>query len=77
MTPVKVEWIDSCASNKSWILLEELEEDIEPIFISTYGMLVKEEDSFIVVAQNYGTDPEQVCNLMTIPRGCIKSITEL
>ena len=72
---VKVIWIDSFSSNQSWILLKDLDfEDTEPIRIETYGKLIKETEEYITVAQNYGIEPEQICNLMTIPKGCIKEM---
>lgn len=77
MKPVKIEWIDSCSSNTDWTLLNELEGDIEPIRIVSYGVVVQETEDCITIAQNYGIDPEQVSNLMTIPKGCIKQMIEL
>lgn len=74
MRIVKVEWIDSTASNLSWLMMEDVRKwgDVEPMTIYTYGALVQEDENYIVVAQNYGFEPEQCCNLMSIPRGCIK-----
>ena len=77
MKAVKVEWIDSCSSNQNWILKKEFEGEVEPIYLYTYGVVVQESKEFIVIAQNYGTEPEQFCNLMTIPKGCIRKITNL
>lgn len=77
MKEVKIIWIDSCASDSHWTLLEDGFDDVEPIEIRTYGVIIKETDNYIVVAQNYGINPEQVCNLMSIPKGCIKEIKEL
>ena len=79
MKAVRVEWIDSCASNHNWLLKSDIDNwtDVEPISIFTWGVLVQEDDNYIVVAQNYGTDPEQCCNLMSIPKGCIKDIKDL
>lgn len=75
--PVKIAWIDSCASNQSWSLISELDGEIEPIKIISYGTIVQETDDCVTIAQNYGLNPEQFCNLMTIPRGCIKEIVEI
>lgn len=73
---VKVEWVDSCTSNQNWFLLsDKLDEDI--IRITTYGFLIQETDEFITIAQNYGEEPEQVCNLILIPKGCVKSIIDI
>ena len=77
MTGYRIDWIDSTSSNSTWTLLSELDGELRPIEISTYGVIVKKTKEFIIVAQNYGIDPDQVCNLMTIPRGCIKKITRL
>ena len=77
MKVVRIDWIDSCASNFNWTFLKELEGDVEPIAITTYGVVLQETDKVITVAQNYGYDPEQVCSLMTIPKGCIESIKEI
>ena len=77
MRTIKIEWIDSCSSNTEWTLLSDICEDIQPIKITTIGFLIQETDDCITVAQNYGIDPEQACNFMTIPKGCIKKIEEL
>ena len=75
MEVVKIEWIDSCASNLQWELVENFEGDIEPIKIVSYGVLIQETEDCITIAQNYGFNPHQCCSLMTIPKGCIKSKT--
>lgn len=69
---VKIQWIDSCASNMHWSLMEEFDRDIEPIKIISYGVLIQETEECVTIAQNYGGDPKQCCSLMTIPKGCIK-----
>ena len=79
MKIVKVEWIDSCGSNLSWLMMDDVRNwgDVEPITIFTYGALIQEDENYIVVAQNYGTNPEQCCSLMSIPKGCIIKITDI
>lgn len=77
MKAVKIKWIDSCASNMEWTFPTDLEREVQPIHITTYGVIVQDNDDTLVVAQNYGTNPEQFCSLMTIPKGCIKEIVEL
>ena len=73
----RIEWIDSCSSNMRWSLIENFEGDIEPIRITTYGVIIQRTKECITVAQNYSTYPRQVSSLMTIPKGCIKKIVEL
>ena len=53
MEVVKIEWIDSCASNLQWELVENFEGDIEPIKIVSYGVLIQETEDCITIAQNY------------------------
>lgn len=77
MKVVRIDWIDSCASNLNWAFPEDFKSNVEPITITTYGVVFQETDKVITVAQNYGHDPEQVCSLMTIPKGCIQSIKEI
>ncbi len=73
---VKIEWIDSCASNIEWVLNDEFK-DYSPVQVDTFGKVVKQTDEYIVVAQNVGKNPLEYCNLMTIPLGCVKSINEI
>ena len=72
MEVVKIQWIDSCASNMNWTSMDELDGDIEPIKIISYGVLIQETEECVTIAQNYGKNPDQCCSLMTIPKGCIK-----
>lgn len=72
---VIVEWLDSVTSTHNWVLEKDLEfEDIEPVKIITCGIIVKNTEKYIVVAQNYGCNPSQFNNTMTIPKGCITNI---
>ena len=77
MEVVKIEWVDSCASNLQWELVESFEGDIEPIKIISYGVLIQETEDCITIAQNYGFNPHQCSSLMTIPKGCIKVRTTI
>lgn len=77
MKAVKINWIDSCASNMSWTFPSDLDGEVQPIRITTYGVIVQDNEDTLVIAQNHGIDPEQFCSLMTIPKGCIKEIIEL
>ena len=75
MKVLKIEWIDSCASNMAWSLLEDFNGDIEPIHIVSFGTLIQETKDCVTIAQNFGVNPLQCCSLMTIPKGCIKKRT--
>ena len=72
MKVVKVLWVDSCNSNMNWTVAEDIE--IEPMYIDSFGVVVKDTDEFLAIAQNYGDNPEQYSNITTIPKCCIKEI---
>ena len=72
MKVVKVLWVDSCNSNMNWTVAEDIE--VEPMYINSFGVVVKDSDEFLAIAQNYGNDPEQYSNITTIPKGCIKEV---
>ena len=42
MKAVKIEWIDSVASNHEWLLMDDVRnwKDVEPMLIYTYGVVV-------------------------------------
>lgn len=68
---VRVEWVDSSTSSP-WVLLEDFkDEQCDPIKIVSYGIIVKETDDYLVIAQNYGSNPPQISNTTAIPKGCI------
>lgn len=72
MKVVKVLWVDSCNSNMNWTFAEDIE--IEPMYIESFGVVIKDTDEFLAIAQNYGDNPEQYSNITTIPKGCIKEV---
>lgn len=71
---VKIEWVDS-ARSFDWSLLEEI--DNKPVNCISVGFLIENTKEHITIAQNYGLKPEQVCNLITIPKCSVKSIKKL
>lgn len=72
MKVVKVLWVDSCNSNINWTVAEDIE--AKPMYIDSFGVVIKDTDEFLVIAQNYGNNPEQYSNITTIPKGCIKEV---
>ena len=76
---VKIDWIDSACSNSWWTFGDEEKEleKITPISITSVGYVIKEADTYICLAQNIGDEPDQFCNVITIPKGCIEKMTTL
>lgn len=71
---IKIEWLDSALDTNQWYLKEDIDKaELDATNAVTVGMIVKETDDYIVVAQNYGNNPPQYSGLITIPKGCIKS----
>lgn len=71
---VVIKWIDSVRAS-DWTLLDDVDE--QSLDCISVGFVINETNKVITIAQNYGIKPEQVCNLMTIPRCSIISIEEL
>lgn len=74
MKTVVIEWVDSVRAF-DWTLLEEVDE--KSLDCISVGFLLKETDNCVTIAQNYGINPEQVCNIITIPKCSIKNIREI
>ena len=74
MKIVLIEWVDSVRAF-DWSLLEDVDE--KSMDCISVGFLLKETDNYVTIAQNYGLKPEQVCNLITIPKCSIKNIRKI
>lgn len=71
MKIVVIDWVDSVRSF-DWTLMEDVDE--KSLNCISVGFLLKETDNHVTIAQNYGLKPEQVCNLITIPKCSINNI---
>ena len=74
MKIVVIDWVDSVRAF-DWTLMEDVDE--KSLDCVSVGFLLKETDEHITIAQNYGIKPEQVCNLITIPKCSIRNIREI
>lgn len=71
-----ITWIDSAVgtNNWEWYDKDNLNKiDVEPIIIHSFGVVLQETDTYVVLAQNYGVNPPQFCNTISIPKGCIST----
>lgn len=71
-----ITWIDSAVGTSNWEACDEDNIngiDVEPIIIHSYGAVLRETDTYVVLAQNYGINPPQFCNTISIPKGCIST----
>lgn len=75
MKIVKVEWLDICSGTPNWSRYDELE--LGPLKCVSVGLLLKETDEYISIAQNYNEEEDLVSDTMTFPRAIITSVVEL
>ena len=74
MKIVVIDWVDSVRAF-DWTLMEDVEE--KSLDCISVGFLLKETDRHITIAQKYCIKPEQVCNLITIPKCSIRNIRKI
>lgn len=73
MKAVQIEWLDICSGTGSWTDLEALE--VGPLKCVSVGMLVKETDECICIAQNYAPEQNLVADTMTYPKAIVTKVT--
>lgn len=71
---IVIDWVDSIR-DFDWTPIEDVDEN--SLDCVSVGFMLKETDDYVTIAQNYGLEPEQVCNLITIPKCSIKNIREI
>lgn len=70
MKLVKITWVDSTTMSEDvWGLKDEV---LKPLTVKSVGYIQKETKDYIALVGSY-TD-YQVCNRITIPKGCIKKV---
>jgi len=70
---VKITWVDSYAEH-GWCRIDEL--TMIPPLVESVGYVLQRNRVSITIVQSI-SDTEHYDHVMTIPRGCIKSIKEL
>lgn len=75
---VWVRWIDSHMDTEGWKMIHELEEVHEDgLLVNSVGFAAAISDEAICLAPNYVEEPEQVSQLMIIPRSAVLDIRVL
>jgi hypothetical protein len=75
MKVVIVKWVDS-HEVIGWTFVDDLPE-YKPKHILTAGFEVERTDDGIVIASSLGSDPDQVCGTMMIPKCAIVTVNEI
>ena len=68
---VKLGWIDSRGVSESWATFEQLK-DHGLYLVWSVGWVLNETDDYIQICPHIGSDPDQGCGDMTIPKFAIK-----
>lgn len=68
---VKLGWVDSRGCSENWATFEQLREH-DLCVVWSVGWVINETDEYIQICPHVGTDPDQGCGDMTIPKIAIK-----
>lgn len=75
--PVKIEWLDHCSWDKSsWHDKEYTIEELTPSRMTSYGVLIKEDDEFVIICAHL-SEHDNITGEMCILKRTIMSIKEL
>ena len=75
MKIVQIKWLDICHGTPNWAYLDSLE--VSPLTAVSVGMVVRETDDFISIAQSYSEETGLIADTLTIPKSVVKEIVEL
>lgn len=73
---VLVEWIDSRGVSARWTELDDLKE-YGVCLVKSSGWLIRCDKKVIHIAPHIGTDPDQGCGDMAIPRSQVSKIRKV
>jgi hypothetical protein len=66
---------DDAESDSSW--REEHEISLKPTLAMTFGFLLAQNDDYVIIGDSYFLEGKVISNTTKIPRGMIKSMTEV
>lgn len=79
MRLVIVEWVDSCGCETEWHGLTDAKV-CRTVLCKSVGWLFKDETDVVVLVPNLAEvadGPNQGCGTMTIPKCCVRKITDI
>jgi len=74
MKAVKIVWMDSAGVTNRWEFIEDMD-SLPPSEITSVGFLLEDAPDYKTIVQS--ASMQQMLGRMTIPAGCIKSVTVL
>ena len=75
MKVVKIEWVDISSGTAHWTDIDEI--DPKLMECTSVGIVIRETDDLILLAQNYSESSGMVADTMLFPKSVIKQIDEL
>ena len=73
--PCLFTWIDAFVPEDVWVHKDDF--TYEQRVMETVGWCIKQDRDYYAVAATYDEDAENYCNVILIPRGCVRSVKEL
>ena len=75
MRIVRIEWLDICSGTPSWAHIDDIDADV--MYCVSFGIVVKETDNIICIAQNYNAENNLISDTMTFPKAIVTKIINL
>jgi hypothetical protein len=73
---VLVEWLDAFTGDAGWKHLKKLRKQA-PVLVRSVGYVVTDDPDYVTIAASHVPSDDDCDGDVTIPRGMIKSITDL
>lgn len=75
---VLVQWVDSHMDLDGWKFVDEIDVNTtQGLLVNSVGFVISIEDDAVMLAPNYAEDPEQVSQLMIIPKSAVQNIIQI
>ena len=76
MKMVRVDWLDAMSDDNTWQELDELaKQTLKPV--TCVGWILAENEDNIILISSYDEDAQMGGGGCTIPKSCVKKITQL
>jgi hypothetical protein len=75
MKIVKIEWVDISSGTAHWTDIDEIEPEL--MKCTSVGVVIRETEELICIAQNYSADSGLVADTMLFPKSVVVKIEEL
>jgi len=72
---VEIEWEDITPHEGTWVLRTSVKP--APAVMRSVGWLIRADDKYVILAQDYDHADNMVAGLATYPKGCVKTLTEI